>query len=634
MKESSVPKKNENLQIEFEKALGYHRQGLYEDAALGYQKILSENKKHQPSLLNLGVVYYVKSSYDLAMDNFQKALDLDDKDVDALYNLGRTLQACKKYSESLEFLKKAYELNSKDGMILKCLGRGYFELGFYEEACEILQKYLEKEPDDLEGLMQYSESKIKLGAFDVAGFGLKRVIDLDQKCEKAYELLADCYAHQNRSEKSVQVLERLLKVRPNDSSLYRKLAIYHGNLKDYSEARRCYRSAYSLESKGLKFHDPAPDQVNVDIDKITFQNSILAITEKYSSRNDWKGALSEFTRLSKRYPDSVVLLQEIAYIYQLTGQAKRAASYYEKIHRLDPENLEAIMQLVRIAIESEEFSEGQQWIEKAIDMYPSVMEVQELAGQLYVSSKNYDKALQFFRRCKAEDFDTCGVMLGSSQCHMGRNEYPQARKILSSAVKIFPDSVELALNLARCQLKEGNVRDAQELMKKASKRFPSNLQVQAVSVQVAIAAGNFRRASEIWSRIAGLVPRDKEDFTPFIKSLVAIRDQDLALRYLKSYTRFRHKNFEQLYLEFLIYASKRDRIRFSIPWQELWFDHSGQMVSHVFEIKSILGKEDSEFLVSMQKQLHHLFSTREEILKNLEDFFRILTQPTTLEIVK
>jgi len=622
------------VEIEFEKALGYHRQGLYEDAALGYQKILCDYKEHQPSLLNLGVVYYIKSSYDLAMDNFQKALELDQKDVDALYNLGRTLQACKKFSESLEFLKKAQELNSKDGMILKCLGRGYFELGFYEEACETLQKYLEKEPDDLEALMQYSESKIQLGAFDVAGFGLKRVIDLDKQGERAYELLADCYAHQNRPEKSIEVLERLLKVRPNDSGLYRKLAIYHGQLKDYSEARRCYRNAYSLESKGLKFHDPAPEQVNVDIDRITFQNSILSITEKYSSRNDWKGALSEFTRLSKRYPDSVVLLQEIAYIYQLTGQPKRAASYYEKIHKLDPENLESILQLVRIAIDSEEFAEGEEWIEKAIAMYPSVMEVYELAGQLYVSSRDFELALKYFRRCKAENFDTCGVMLGSSQCHMGRNEFAQARKILSSAVKIFPDSVELALNLARCHLEEGSVKEAQDLMKKTSKRFSSNLQVQSVSVQVAIAAGNFKRASEIWSQIAGLVPREKEDFAPFIKSLVAIRDQDLALRYLKSYTRFRHKNFEQLYLEFLIYATRRDRVRFSIPWQELWFDHSREMVEHVFEIKSILDKDDVEFLVATQKQLHHLFSTKIEILKNLEEFFRILTQPTTLEIVK
>jgi|GEM_PF-999024 tetratricopeptide (TPR) repeat protein len=634
MKEISTLKKHEILEEDFEKALGYHRQGLYEDAALGYQKILTDHGDHKPSLLNLGVVYYVKSSYDLAMDNFQKALELDGSDVDALYNLGRTLQACKEFSRSLEYLKKAHELNSADGMILKSLGRGYFELGFYEEACSTLQKYLEKEPDDLEALMQFSDSKIQLGRFDVASFGLKRLIDLDAGCERAYELLADCYSHQNRTEKSVEVLERLLKVRPNDSALYRKLAIYHGQLKDYSEARRCYRNAYSLESKGLKFHDPAPEQVNVDIDRITFQNSILSITEKYSARSDWKGALNEFTRLSKRYPDSVVLLQEIAYIYQLTGQPKRAASYYEKIHGIDPENLESMLQLVRIAIDSEEFGQGTVWIERALELYPSVMEVFELAGQLHVSSQEYDIALKYFRRCKAESFDTCGVMLGSSQCHMGRNEFAQARKILSSAVRIFPDSVELALNLARCYLEEGSVKDAQELMKRTSKLFASNIQVQALSVQVAVAAGNYRRATEIWSQIAGLVPREKEDFTPFIKSLVAIRDQDLALRYLKSYTRFRHKNFEQLYLESLIHATRRDRVRFSIPWQELWCDHAQQMVASVFEIKSILDKGDIEFLVTMQKELHHLFTTRPEMLKALEEFFRMITQPITLEVVK
>jgi tetratricopeptide (TPR) repeat protein len=624
---------NENLMARFEQALSLHQEGKYEDAVLGYQKILEENREHRPSLLNLGVIYYVKSSYDQALDNFQKALDLDSTDVEALYNMGKTLQARKEFSRSLEFLKKAHEGNPEDTQTLKGLAMGYFELGCYEEAQTVLAEYLEQNPDDLESLMCFSESQIHLGRFDIASFGLKRVIDLSASEERAYELLADCYYHQGRTEKSIETLERLLRFKKDDPGIYRKLAMYFGQTKNFGQARKCYRNAYSMESHHLS-KDHSSTREAADIDRITFQNSILSITEKYSSKNDWKGALSEFSRLSKHYPDSAILLQEIAYIYQITDQFKRAASYYEKILILEPSHLEALLQLMRIAIELRDFQTGVRWADKALAAWSDILEVYELAGLFYASFDEFEKGLEYFTHCKQSGMDTCGVMLGSSQCQMGLNNHAEALNILTAAVKIFPSNVDLVLNLAKCHLKLNQVREAVSLMRKARKSFTGNFQVLSMSTEVAIASGNLKKAGEFWEAMATLVPHDKEDFEPFIKALVYVQEPDMALKYLKSHTRFKLKNFETLYLEALIYTVLRDKVRFNIHWQEIWYDSSEEMCSRVQEVKSLLNKESVQFMVHMQQTVHGLFVRKPDILQQFEEFFRVLVRPTTLEVVK
>lgn len=633
MKESSEPAIFD-LGSSFEQALSAHRQGSYDTAILEYQKILRFEKNHRPSLLNLGVIYHVRRSFELSLDYFLKVLELDDQDVSALYNAGKTLQSQKEWSRSLEYLQKAHELAPADPMIPKALGKGYFELGLYSESSSILTKYLDSNRDDVEALYMYSDSMQNLGQFDLAAFGFKRVIDINPEHYKAFEKLSDCYANQNRLEKAVSTLKQLLDLRKNDSAIYRKMAMYFGQLKNYSEARKCYWKAYALESREMKIHESKAVSVNSDIDRATFQTSILNITEKYACNGNWKGALNEFTALSRRYPGSTVILQEIAYIYQIIGESKRAASYYEKILDREPNNLEAMLQLTRIAIDLEDFDFGKRWIHTALAKHPEVVEVKELAGALHTHFADYQIALDYFKQCKQSKFDSCGVMLGSSECFIGQGEYSKAAELLKGAVKIFPDSVELILNLARSFLALEKHKEAANLMKSARNQFPKDLQVLAVSADVSVAYGNYKRAGEFFTDISQLKPHDKEDYVPYIKSLIHTRQSEQALRYLKAFTRFKLKNFTHLYLESLAYVIAKNAVRTSIPWQELWSLDSDAILAKSSEVKTILRREDCEFLLQVQGDINRLFARKEDVLVKVEQFFRNLMKTATLEVIK
>ena len=77
-----------DLGSSFENALSAHRQGSYDEAIQGYQKILNHDKGHRPSLLNLGVIFHVKKSYEMSLDYFLKVIELDENELSALYNAG------------------------------------------------------------------------------------------------------------------------------------------------------------------------------------------------------------------------------------------------------------------------------------------------------------------------------------------------------------------------------------------------------------------------------------------------------------------------------------------------------------------------------------------------------------------
>lgn len=619
----------------FDKALSLQHQGSYEEAIHEYQRLLGELPSHKPSLLNMGAIYYVKSSYDLALDYFLKVLEIDEKDVMANYNAGRTLQARKEWSKSLEFLKRASELDGTDLMILKSLGKSFFQLGFYEDSYQCYRSYLDQNHDDVESLMNFSESLVHLGQFELAMFGLKRVIDLDATQVKAYELLSECYAHSDRLEKAVATLNRVLHMRDDDPSIYRKLAMYYGTLNNFKEAKRCYIRAYGLESQEIKMHEVSErKRLSTDIDRVTFQSSILAITEKYSARNNWKGALQEFSQLSRRYPDSVILLQEIAYIYQVIGESKRSSSYYEKILRLDSGNLEAMLQLIRISIDLEDLEMGNEYLEMALKHHPETMEVRELGGLLHVHFHDYEKGLEYFDYCKEKGFDSCGVLLGSSQCYMGQGDFKKAIEILKRACKIFPDSIDLVLNLAKSYLETNDIKEARSLMNKARKTFHGNLAMYAMSVQVAIASRSYKKASEFYQKISDLVPTCREDNPDYILSLVVVRRLDDALRRLKAHTRFRLKTFEGLYLESVIYAAIRDKVKFSITWQEIWGEYPEQVAGLVHQIKTVLGKDDIDFMMQVQGEINRLYVRTPQLQKMIQEFYRTLSQPTQLEVVK
>jgi tetratricopeptide (TPR) repeat protein len=318
-------------------------------------------------------------------------------------------------------------------------------------------------------------------------------------------------------------------------------------------------------------------------------------------------------------------LQEIAYIYQCSGEFRRAAGYYEKILDKEPKNLEALLQLIRISMDLSDLKYGETFIQTALSEYPQVMEVHELIGLFYVSFQDYEKASHHFDCCQTNGHLTGGVSLGRSQCYLNMQRFEDAVALLKEGMEDFSDYADLQLNLARALIGLEKWEEAGQVLALTRDRFASNINGWYLSVRVAVHFSDYQKAARYWEKLATLQPRERSEYVPYLKSLIFLRKPDVAMKLLKNFTRYRFKEFDSLLLESLIHIQKRNRFHFGISWQELWAAHTAKIQDVTGEIRSLLSKEDIGFMMQLQPEISRLFAKKEEVRSGIKAFFLELT---------
>jgi tetratricopeptide (TPR) repeat protein len=626
----------------FQIALRYQKERKYAQAEKEYSNILKESSSHQESLLNLSVIQILQKKYNDAEKQLKAILKQEPEHGDALYNLAIVYQIQENYKESAVCLGKLVELTSASvPAVLRLYADSLYHLNEYEKCSDILDEYLQMRPRDGECLLQFCSCQMELERYPTAVLCLRSLLEEEPDNESALRMLVDCHQRQGAWDKCASVLKRLVVLKKEDPHVLHELCKCYEILNQTDELKKCERSLYYLEIKGLKVAEPDEKSEGKVIFQslpssggAAFQDSVLAITEHYSMNDDWRGALRELANLARKNPSSTILMQEIAYIYQCTGEVKRAAGYYEKILSTEHDNLEAMLQLIRIAMELGDYRYGIRWSESALELYEDVMEVHEIVGLFFSAFQQYDRALTHFEICEKEKYQSCGVMTGKVQCLIGTGKYKEAVKLADKALKIWPESVELARSLVKGYIALGSFQDASAVLKNVCTRFVGNIGLLYLNAQVAVHGGNFRKAGELWKEIARLKPGSREESVPYIKSLLFTRRADAAMTQLKQHARYRFKNFDLLYLESMVYLLKRNPFRFGIPWQELWVTYSDELLARCSEIRSLLTDEDIDFMIQCQPETNRLLANRPLLAEKVKSFFQDLTSYRALELVK
>ncbi len=105
--ERPVVKKEEKLQVIYNEALRYQKNGRLRDAKKKYLQVLRRTPNFVLALNNLGVIYLGEGSYPEARRSFEKAIKLNPDYVDPHYNLACLYARLNDLSASLDHLKTA-----------------------------------------------------------------------------------------------------------------------------------------------------------------------------------------------------------------------------------------------------------------------------------------------------------------------------------------------------------------------------------------------------------------------------------------------------------------------------------------------------------------------------------------------
>jgi predicted O-linked N-acetylglucosamine transferase (SPINDLY family) len=226
------------------------KEGLLEEAAVHYRKVLAIDVQHRDALINLGFVLSEKGQVAEALPFLERAVAIDPADPDARFLLGKMLQAAGSPSAARPHLERAIALRPGFEQAYRELVVVLFLEGLTEEATQCCEKGLAICPQSAE--LHYYRSNLYRHNRD-----LDRAIT---SCEHALELRPGLKSA--CASLAVMIRDRLNSAEPDASGQAALAAAraylalgnaYFGHI-DYGQARAAFESAVALAPEVAEYH--------------------------------------------------------------------------------------------------------------------------------------------------------------------------------------------------------------------------------------------------------------------------------------------------------------------------------------------------------------------------------------------
>lgn len=605
----------------FIKALHLQKSGCHQLALEGYQAILREDRAHTGSLINSGIIYYMRNQWDRASECFQEALKIDPGNPHALYNYGKLLLESRNPAEALGFLTRALELLPNDVMTLKELAVCYLELGQSEDLIVALSRGLELSPGNIDLLILKAKAYIKSGDFAGAIAVLNNVLRSNPASEEVLILLAEAYFQNQALDKAILTIKRALLSNPDSAEGYKRLGIYYMLRGDEDLAREQFARAKELDPSVVSnLPESTRDGGETTWDAVRFQSYVLERSRFYAKSANSRGAINEFLLLAHRYPHRAIIWQELAAAYQNAGEVKRAFGIYQKVLEFDQKNLEVRLQLARIALSLGKLDEAAKLHAVTLSYYPNVSEVVQLSAEISLKSGEAQKALTHFDKALQLDPTNIDALIGKGHCYMAAGDLSEARSIWEKTHRIAPSNLGLCLALVDIYERMGQPRKALDVLVGAKKFFPKNLSIRGQLARCFLETKSFRQAKAEFRDILGFQGDSVDDIPHFLAALVFARRVKDALRLIKRYSSTRGETPEILFYELLVHTFRHDELRFPIPWQKLLRTQPDELEARFEYLRLVLTPSDVAFLEKQIRATSPLFAQSPGIMRHITSF--------------
>lgn len=347
-----------------------------------FEKALQLDPSFTPAHANLAKIDEAEGDMAAAKRHYQAILDKDDKNLEALLGMARLAERAGNQEEVLQWLQQARN------KVPDAVGPGVLLAKYYLahdeplKALSVTQDMTSRNPDnplalEIAGEVQLANKQISnaiasyrhladvnpksaqayylLAAAQVRGKDLdsaldnvNKALDLHHDFPAATVMLAAIRYEQGHKQEALSIARRLQKQHPEMGAGYE----VEGNiqLKDgkFGEAAKAYESAFKRgASAGLarKLYGVRRKLGRADASDALLKwvklhpedmTTTIALASAYQVDKRYKDAMIQYERVLKKQPDNAVVLNNLAWLYNETGD-KRAVEYAERAYKLKPD---------------------------------------------------------------------------------------------------------------------------------------------------------------------------------------------------------------------------------------------------------------------------------------------------------
>ena len=175
----------------------------------------------------------------------------------------------------------------------------------------------------------------------------------------------------------------------------------------------------------------------------------LLLARAYIETENWSAALTELSRLKKRYPNDRYVLNDLATVYGKLGRVEEAEEIYHRLMELYPENDLYALDLAYLLTENGRYSEVIKLIEKRRkDKKEMDRDTVLLLADAYEKSGNYEKVIELYDSLLTDAPDHVPTLLTVGEYHLAKDKLPLARKYFQRVCELEPQNYRGVKGLA------------------------------------------------------------------------------------------------------------------------------------------------------------------------------------------
>jgi len=236
-----------SIEVEFTKALEYHRSGQLKKAQEIYNKILEINPDHGDSLHCLGVIETQVGNNDTAVRLIGRAIEINSTEPIYYNNIGNAFKAQGNLKQALSSYQKALLLKPDFAEALVSMGSVYIEFGWFEEAISCFQKAMRFKQNFADAYYNMGIALKKQKRIDEAIMSYQKSLELNPGFFDAYYNLGAIYKNQGRLDESAFCYRKVIELSPSNANACYNLGVVYQEQDKLNEAITYYEKTVQLK---------------------------------------------------------------------------------------------------------------------------------------------------------------------------------------------------------------------------------------------------------------------------------------------------------------------------------------------------------------------------------------------------
>ena len=449
----------------------YVQQKKYEEAVQAYEEAKTKPKQEwiqQNANQQINELYRQMGKIDELINKYEAKLKEEPKNLELLKQLAEIYSQNRQYEKCIELYNKALAIKPDDRNILNQLASAYQNAKQYDKAIELFEELITKFPENKQNyLFSLMRAYQQAGRNEDAIKTAEEYIKENPSQAQSYATAASLYNNLKDYDKAIQMYRKAIELEENtdnQANYLMQIGQIYAQQKKYEEAEKAYEEA-KTKSDQEWVQQNANSQINQlyqqmgKTDELTNKYEaklkeepknlelLKQLAEIYSQNRQYEKCIELYKKALEIKPEDRNLLSKLASAYQNAKQYEKAITLYEELIAKFPENKQSYLSSLMYAYQQAGRNEDAiKTAEEYIKENPSQAHTYTTAANLYNNLKDYDKAIQFYRKAIEIEPTNINAMEQLAHTYQNAKKYDEAMEIIKKLIEKSPYNKQYYMN--------------------------------------------------------------------------------------------------------------------------------------------------------------------------------------------